>query len=765
MKITLIHPPLDDPTLPYHSTAYLAGHLHHNGFKDVAMRDLNVEFVNYCITEPAVNFFYEESERRLADFRSMAGMNLLQQEEYLDLWRQRRIEAGDLAIAARQLRARESFLDYSTYLKSVDLINRYFGFLGSLAFPSAIGNLRQLCMARFSIYSLQDLFNQTLSDKLCFPLQPFFQEKIAADPEIAQSDCLGISIVYDHQMSYALWLARNLRQRWPEKRIVLGGTSISQFYKYMKNKNDLSRFFSVCDAIVVGEGETAICEIANTTGDLGQRPIPNTITYDAHRDVVRLPERIHYENVPALGAPRYDHPWELYLSPARGVNYSPTRGCYWNRCTFCDYGLNTDRPTSPWRERKIDQVVADLRTATERDRIEYVYFAVDVMAPGYVERLSDSMLQSEIKVKWAAELRMEKIFSPDRCQKMAQSGCVCISFGMESGNQRILDLIDKGTKVAYMGETMKNFADAGIGVQIMAFKGFPTETEEEKKATYDFVQIQKDNWSTGGIGTFVLTGTALVAKNPEKFGIRLLDTPGIDIARSIAYTEQEDGKRKVLLGDADESFNDTDNIFPEVVGRPWAGGTDTLHSMIFYAFYGRKFFKENVQLLKAAKPSAPANALQCRLRLKGKLLDSPFDILAITANKKKHNDYVLAMLRAPAEPTYADLSGRLDEFPLVKNRVGQESHWIASDCKSFPVHPVLRRILIVGEEEGLTLEELFSGFGAEVRKRLLKHIDKLYQAGMISLEPSDRATGFTLPINPLEIFSQTLTGGAQVVSA
>ena len=760
MKIALIHPPLDDPTLPYHSTAYLAGHLNHNGFNNVVMRDLNVEFVNYCITEPAVNFFYEEAEKRLGNFRSMAGMNLLQQQEYLGLWKRRRIEAGELANATRQLRDKESFLDYPTYLKNADLINQYFSFLGSLAYPSAIGNFRQLCMARFSIYSLQDLFNQTLSDKICFPLQPFFQEKVASDPEIAQSDCLGISIVYDHQMTYALWLARNLRQKWPEKRIVLGGTSISQFYKYMKNKNDLSRFFSVCDAIVVGEGETAICEIADTTGDLGQKTIPNTITYDAYHHVVRLPEKIHYENVPSLGAPRYDHPWELYLSPARGVNYSPTRGCYWNRCTFCDYGLNTDRPTSPWRERKIDQVVTDLKNATEQDKIEYVYFAVDVMAPGYVERLSDSMLQSEIKVKWAAELRMEKIFSPDRCKKMAESGCVCISFGMESGNQRVLDLIDKGTKVAYMGETMKNFADAGIGVQIMAFKGFPTETEEEKKATYDFVQIQKDNWSTGGIGTFVLTGTALVAKNPEKFGIRLLDTAGIDVARSIAYTEQENGKRTMLLGDADESFHDTDGIFPEVSGRPWAGGTDTLHSMIFYGVYGRKFFKENSQLLKAVKPSVPANVFQCRLRLKGNLLDSPFDILAIAANQKRHNDHVLAMLRAPAEPTYGDLSARLDEFPQVMNSMGQESHWIASDYKSIPVHPVLRRILVVGDEQGLTLEELFSGFGEEARKRLLKHIDKLYQAGMLSLEPGKHATEFPLPINPQEVYYETLTAEA-----
>ena len=56
------------------------------------------------------------------------------------------------------------------------------------------------------------------------------------------------------------------------------------------------------------------------------------------------------------------------------------------------------------------------------------------MAPGYLERLSDGILDAGLDIRWSAELRMEKIFLPDRCKKMAQSGCVCVSFGMESGN-------------------------------------------------------------------------------------------------------------------------------------------------------------------------------------------------------------------------------------------------------------------------------------------------------------------------------------------
>jgi hypothetical protein len=228
-------------------------------------------------------------------------------------------------------------------------------------------------------------------------------------------------------------------------------------------------------------------------------------------------------------------------------------------------------------------VIDDLQKIAEEEHVKYVYFAVDVMAPGYLERLSDALDEARLDLRWSAEVRMEKIFSKERCKKMARSGCVSISFGMESGNQRILNLIDKGTKVAYMGETMKNFSEAGIAVQLMAFSHFPTESAAERKETSAFVELNKDYWSAGGVGKFVLTGTALVAKNPEKFGITLLPTQGADIVRSLGFQLNEEGQRQMLSAeDGDDSFDDTNGMFPNVLRRPWAGSTDSLHSMIYY---------------------------------------------------------------------------------------------------------------------------------------------------------------------------------------
>jgi hypothetical protein len=100
MKITLMHPPLDDPTLPYHSTAYLTGHLAQNGFTDVSMRDVNVEFVNYCMEPQSVQHYYADAERLIREFEQKPELSFSEQEEYYVLWATSRIEPDEIGRAA-----------------------------------------------------------------------------------------------------------------------------------------------------------------------------------------------------------------------------------------------------------------------------------------------------------------------------------------------------------------------------------------------------------------------------------------------------------------------------------------------------------------------------------------------------------------------------------------------------------------------------------------------------------------------------------------
>ena len=738
MKTTFIHPPLDDPTIPYHSTAYLRGHLLQNGFENVSTRDLNVEFVNYCFEDDVIRDFSGEVKARLDALALHGGLSFSEQEEFYSLWAAEKDDPGAIRRAAATMRSRETFTNYDVYRDSVKLLRRHFRLVGALCYPSEIQDFKMKSRSRFSIYHLNDLFNTELSSKICYPIEKFFFDRCVADEELLSSDCIGMSIVYDHQLLVGLHLLRLMKKRWPEKLFLLGGTATSQAYKYLKDKTQLKRFFDVCDGIVVGEGETAMCEIAHAEGAIqGNTKIPNLITYDSKSDTLRLPQTIHYENVSALGCPEYQYSWDLYLSPERGINYSPTRGCYWNRCTFCDYGLNTDKPTSPWREKPVSVVVEDLKRISKEENVTYVYFAVDVMAPGYLERLSDAIRESDLKIRWGSELRMEKIFSKDRCRKMAESGCVSVSFGMESGNQRVLDLIDKGTKVQYMGETMNNFADAGIAVQIMAFSHFPTETETERKETVGFVQLHKDSWSTGGIGKFVLTGTALVAKNPEKFGISLLEPQGADIVRALGYQSNDAGERQMLSAEeGDESFDETGGLFPQVLPRPWAGGTDSLHSMIYYQKFGRSFFKQHAvaQPAPSRKSFTSQEVLDCAVIVEGRLATSDFEIGKIFKGRDQLREHIKNLKDAAVEPTYKAYQEWQQGVAAVE-REEKKSFWIIQNAKRLKIAELVYLVLMHATEQRVTLRELLDAVNPVHREPLREALMSLHNKGYVTFTP------------------------------
>ncbi|MFC7478886.1 B12-binding domain-containing radical SAM protein [Luedemannella flava] len=257
----------------------------------------------------------------------------------------------------------------------------------------------------------------------------------------------------------------------------------------------------------------------------------------------------------------------------------PSRGCYWNKCTFCDYGLNTDGPTSPWRQDTVDTMIRDV---TELSTFaKFIYFSVDVLAPATILRFAEQVVDRGLDFRWGAEIRLEKYWSDERCELLRRSGCTAISVGFESANQRVLDLIDKGTRPAQVKQTITAMTKAGIGVQMMGFTGFPTETRDEALDSINFLLDNRDLWTFGGLGDFVLTPGAIVAKQPDRFGIsNLRRPPQGDVSPVLFYDEPVTEAAREEIGEAKKRLNRAH------YDRPWLGAVDTPHTFFYHDRYG-----------------------------------------------------------------------------------------------------------------------------------------------------------------------------------
>jgi hypothetical protein len=126
---------------------------------------------------------------------------------------------------------------------------------------------------------------------------------------------------------------------------------------------------------------------------------------------------------------------------------------------------------------------------------------------------------------------------------MHRAGCQRLEFGVESGSQRVLDLMEKGTKVSTIKNVLQNCYEAGISTQIYILIGFPGETEEDYQKTWSLLEDVKNYVDTVGYMSFDLGKFSKVAVEKEKFGItRIYDNPpGQELLSGYSSFEVERG--------------------------------------------------------------------------------------------------------------------------------------------------------------------------------------------------------------------------------
>jgi len=582
----LMNPPLTDPTAPYHSISYLVAATAAAGFTGYQCADVNIAMLNHMSQPLQVAALLDSADRTRARLEAAHTLSRGEQITYRSALKGVGLEPDSVTRAIAVLRHPPSFYRYDTYRQAAMVLKRWVDLFCVDSLPGAFDGFSLNPNGPINLGSVDDVTDAVVLDRLTAPFASYFDLPFADLLARRPWSLVGVSINYVSQLPFGIQMCRRIRELCPDVVLVVGGTEVSDDLKYLRNPRDIWRLFSECDAVVVGEGESALVHILEGVRQRSTEPVrwPGVLT---RGDVGLSFPSVKYEDVAGLPTPRYDvWNWEEYWSPEPVVYYSPTRGCYWNKCTFCDYGLNTDGPTSPSRERSPDQVVADLRQTARIART--VYFAVDAMSPAYIRRLSQHLAEADLGIHWAAELRLERAFPKQHLGSVLHAaGCRAISFGYESGSQRVLDLIRKGVDLSRVPAILEELASAGIGAQMMGFIGFRTESQEEALATYELLRAHRHLWTLAGIGDFVLTKGSEVAKQPQEFGIRQLVTcAGDDIVRSLLWVDAAghlNGPGSQRTEAIDQVAGDLRRFHDD---RPFVGGIDSTHSLLYFARHG-----------------------------------------------------------------------------------------------------------------------------------------------------------------------------------
>jgi hypothetical protein len=582
----LVTPPLTDPTYPYHSISYLVGKARSEGFTGYRCVDANIEALNLAARPPQVEGLLARAGHTRETAERGGRLSRAGEMRYYSALAGAGISPDAVTNAIAIFRDPALFYHYPTYRQAVMTIRRWMSLLSLDGAPGMFDGFDLRAHGPVNYSSYEDLTSPGVIEAVAGPFAAYFsgpfREILAERPWAV----IGFSVNYTGQLPFALHMARIARAACPGAVIVFGGTEICDDVRFIGDAAMLWRLFRHADVLVAGEGESPLCGILRAVRD--GTPLHGIKGAMARGESLHL-GAINYENIGALPPPAYDiWRWEDYWAPEPVVLYSPTRGCYWNKCTFCDYGLNTDRPTSPARERPLETVMADLAAIAQRARI--LYFSVDAMSPRYVRTLAAAMAEAGLGLRWSAELRLERTF-PKRGigELLARGGCMAIAFGYESGSQRVLDLIDKGVRIDQVAGVLAELAGHGIAAQMMGFTGFPSETAHEATETYGYLARHRDLWSLAGIGLFVLTPGSIVAKQPERFGIDLLPLPATeDIGRFLPWRDRSTG-REHWPADADDRVLGPAraSILRGVNRRPFVGGIDSGHSLLYFARNGR----------------------------------------------------------------------------------------------------------------------------------------------------------------------------------
>jgi len=313
----------------------------------------------------------------------------------------------------------------------------------------------------------------------------------------AQQELLGpphvstylFSLVVIDQIPAAIAFAREIKRRRPSARIIIGGPIVSRLHRQVTAVPWIAQTF---DAICPGEAYRVLPEVLGLSYAFDGHVTPDFSDLDLDR----------------------------YWSCRKVLPYLVAHGCKWGRCTFCSHHLTYDG----YRGSGIPDVLDDLEHLSARHNAHYISFCDEYLTPDQLDELATGLLDRGVDVRWSTFARPEPQFrNRDFAAKLYAAGCRMLMFGLESGSQRVIQAMKKGTRVENFRSILETCKWARMAVRLDIMVGFPGETEEDVEKTYLFIHQNRDvidtPFSSYSVAVFELRSGIPVHQQPGLYSV------------------------------------------------------------------------------------------------------------------------------------------------------------------------------------------------------------------------------------------------------
>ncbi len=486
-KCILIFPPVWLPDVPFLSTPALTAFLKQNNI-EVEQIDLNIEFWLNLYSVDNLSILHKTISETFNDLVAKTELNHSEIEVVKKL-----SIINELPISQFVDEVSKGIITRDVLLELIGCSNEF----KSHTSNSIINNnqsdslikqdyhdllYNNISLSQYS-YSIKDLLR--ISNDRENPYSRFYSDFFNTKPELETPCLFGISIAANNQVVPAFTLASFIKRHNKDSKIVIGGSWCTLVEEEMAKH--LQQFEAI-DYMVVREGEVPLLKLIQALKNNNNPEQINGIYFKKNGEVLfnKSFENLRQDILPTpdFSGINVNAYFEKDTLPIQ-----TSRGCYWGKCIFCSYPIIEQK----FKQRNVDKVIEDIKRLQSLHGTKVFSFVDSLVSPSFAEKLSDRLIADNIIIEWIILARFEKQFTQELLRKMSQSGCTTICWGLESGNQRVLDVIHKNIHLDTAKNILSFSSSANMHNRVLVMFGLPTETYMEANDTINFIEENEKN--------------------------------------------------------------------------------------------------------------------------------------------------------------------------------------------------------------------------------------------------------------------------------